>query len=1058
MKTERCKSESFAWRFLFFALFCIGLVSEVWAQKITQAGNVVDHSGEPLIGVTILVKGQTTGAVTDLDGHFSVSCNKGNTLVFSFMGYKSVEKKATGAKMEVKMVEDTQTLDEVVVVGYGTMSKKHISGAITSVDSKILEEKSPVNVFDALQGAAPGMQIINNSGAPGASAFISVRGASTFSDSGVAPLYVVDGVVVESIDDISPNDIKRIDVMKDAASSAIYGARSANGVVLITTKSGETGKPRVDAKYQRSYYMAANKLPQVNAFESRLSMAATDLNSPSKVLEKFTARTDSVGLQYTTNYFYQDLLFRTAHRDDASLQISGGSKDFNYRMSMGYVGQEGIIMNSYNDTYTANLNVDYSPWKNIKFTSRLRLSYNKKNNIKETVFQDAQRRDPDMIIWYPDGELIPYYSSGGRRNPIAELTQKLDETSKYTASFYQGLTWTFTPWLTLNADVSANYTTSRRVVFSSKNLEGSDNGKNTGSDLTQQQWRYAGEVYLNFNKTFGEDHSLTAMIGSSFETTKQHESMIGGSYFISEDIHYMNMATVKDLAKVYTSGWDEAMAGFFGRAVYSYKNRYILTGLVRHDGSSRFGVNKRWGTFPSVSVAWRFSDEPFMGWASEVLTDAKLRASYGITGNDKIGRYESKTFYTSGAYSYNGVGGVVPSSKYGNPNLKWEVTKQTDIGLDLTLFGGRLMLVADYYIKKTSDLLSDLSLPYSTGYDNMRVNLASIQNKGIELSLNAVPVRTKDFSWNTTLNWWKNNNKIIDLAREDYISNSAWLVAKGETAGLWYGYENLGVYQYDASNAWTDDFSTRLNPVFKRDDDGNVIIGLNGQPTLLKYLLPDGSEYTGTVGKMKANGVIAGGGDVIWYNKPDENGKYDDQINSNDQKILGKATPDWYGSWYNTFTYKNFSLGINFYISWGGKVWNDLKRYYSSWGGNTHKQTPEYILQGWKYPGEITGWYALNSRSRKTNNHSMSLSSQFLEDASFIRLQNLRFSYNVEKRFLQKTPFRSIQAYVYGNNLMTWTNYTGFDPECSGSVLNPGKDNSKYPHSREIGFGLNVGF
>lgn len=1057
MKKEKHRSTSLLRQWLLI-IFCAGFATAAQAQKITQEGVVTDQSGEPMIGVTVQVKGENTGGITDLDGNFSVSCTRGSLLIFSYMGYKKVEQKAPGTKLRVTLEEDTQALDEVVVVGYGTMNKKHISGAMTSVDSKILEEKNSVSVFDALQGAAPGLQITSNSGAPGASSFVSVRGASTFSDEGVAPLYVVDGVIVEDIDNISPNDIERIDVMKDAASSAIYGARSANGVILITTKAGEIGKPRVDVKYQHSFYNAARKLPQVNAFESRLSMAASDLGNPSKILEKFSARTDSVGLQYSTNYFYQDLLFRTGGRDDASVQISGGTQGFVYRMSLNYVGQDGILLNSFNDTYIANLNVDYEPWKNIRFTTRVRLGYNKKNTIKESVFQDAQRRDPDMIIWYPDGELIPYYSSGGRRNPIAELTERMDETSKYTGLFYQGLAWNFTPYLRLDANISANYSSSRRVQFSSKTLEGSDNGRNSGSDLSQQQVKYAGEAYLNFNKTFGEDHSVSAMIGTSFETTNQLESKIGGSYFISEDIHYMNMATSKDLSNVYTSGWDESSVGLFGRAVYSYKSRYTVTALVRRDGSSRFGVNQRWGTFPSVSAAWRFSDETFMRWASGFLADAKLRASYGVTGNDKIGRYESQTTYTSGSQSYNGVGGVVPNSKYGNPNLKWEETKQTDIGLDLSFLEGRILFVADYYMKKTHDLLAEQNLAYTTGYDKMRVNLASIQNKGLEISVSAVPVRTRDFSWNTTLNWWKNNNKILDLAREDYIAGGAWRVAKGEPAGLWYGYRNLGVYEYDASNAWTEDYSTRLTPVFKRDDHDNVIIGLNGQPVLMKYVLPDGTEYAGTVEQMRTNGVISGGGDVIWENVPDEEGKYDNQINSNDQKVLGKATPDWFGSWYNSFTYKDFSLSVNFYVSWGGKVWNDLKRYYSSWGGNTHKQTPEYVLQGWKYPGEITSWYALDSRVRKTNNHSMSLSSQFLEDATFVRLQNVRFSYSVNRRLLNKTPLRNVQVFVYGNNLVTWTNYSGFDPECSGGVLTPGKDSSKYPHNREVGVGLNVGF
>ena len=299
MKKKEHKSKSLLWR-LSLVLLALVLSINLMAQTITQTGVVVDQNNEPMIGVTVQTKGTATGGITDLDGNFTIKCNKGATLVFSFMGYKTVEHKASGQRMKIEMAEDAQTLDEVVIVGFGSMNKKHITGSMTSVDSKILEEKNSVNVFDALQGAAPGMQIVSNSGAPGSSSFVSIRGASTFSDEGVSPLYVVDGVVVDNIDDISANDIKQIDVMKDAASSAIYGARSANGVILITTKSGESGKPRVDARYQHSFYTVARKLPQVNAFESRLSMAASDLNNPSKTLEKFSERTHSVGMQYST--------------------------------------------------------------------------------------------------------------------------------------------------------------------------------------------------------------------------------------------------------------------------------------------------------------------------------------------------------------------------------------------------------------------------------------------------------------------------------------------------------------------------------------------------------------------------------------------------------------------------------------------------------------------------------------------------------------------------------------------------------------------------------------
>ena len=423
---------------LLLAIFAIGFTLNISPQSIKQEGVIVDQNGEPLIGVSVKVKGAKGGAISDLDGNFSISCPKNSMLTFSFMGFKPEQQKATGNKMKITLFEDSKGLDEVVVVGYGTMNKKHISGSMNSIDAKVIEEKNAVTVLDALQGAAPGMQIVSNSGAPGASAFVSIRGASTFSDDGVAPLYVVDGVPVDDIDNLSPNDIKSIEVMKDAATSAIYGARAANGVILIQTKDGETGTPSVTGRYQHSFYTAARKLPQVNAFESRLSMSATDLNNAARTLEKFSSRTDSVGLQYSTNYYYQDLLLRTGNRDDASMQISGGNKDFKYRASLNYIGQTGIYIASKDRRYISNINVDYQGWKNIAFTTRIKLSYEKRNDVQTSTIKDALRRDPDMIIWYPDGELIPYYSSGGRRNPVAEMTQRLDENYLYKGNFYQG--------------------------------------------------------------------------------------------------------------------------------------------------------------------------------------------------------------------------------------------------------------------------------------------------------------------------------------------------------------------------------------------------------------------------------------------------------------------------------------------------------------------------------------------------------------------------------------------------------------------------------------------
>lgn len=1026
------------------------------AQMKSLSGIVTDNTGLPLPGVTVLVKGTTHGTISDADGKYNLSVTAGtNILVFSYIGMTTQEV-TLGSKTVINVVLEAESfdVDEVVVVGYGTQKKRDVTGAITSVDEKAIEQRQAVNVFDALQGAAAGVQISSVSGAPGASNNIQIRGASTFDDAGVSPLYVVDNVIVEDIDNINPGDIKSIEILKDAASSAIYGARSANGVIIITTKSGQIGTPKIDVRFLKSFSTISNKIPQVNAFERILNESST--RGP--VLEKYRANNDSVGLINSTNYFYQDLLTRTAVRNDVSLGISGGTDKLKYIASIGYIGDEGVILTSYNNKFTGRFNVDFQVSKKLKSMSRMSFSNSKTNSINEGgVFQTAMRRPPNMIIYYPDGSYAPYYDMGGNKNPVQELTARDELNDRYQASLYQALEFKFSKSLSFQTSATANFDLRRNTLFVSKELDSNGNEdlrKNTGSDNTTWGQVYQGDAYFSYLQTFNKNHSLNAMVGSSVETGKNEYLNFAGSYYVTESIHTMNMASILVAG---TTAADYAIAGFFGRLGYNYKGKYLFNSNVRYDGSSRFGQNQRWGLFPSASLGWRFSDEGFMDWSKRLLTDGKFRASWGVTGNDRVGYYESQTRYTSGSYSYNGISGVVPLSTYGNPNLHWEETRQTNFGMDLSFLDGRANFTADYYVKETSDLLSNLNLPYTSGYNAMRVNLASIENKGLEFSLSGYPIRTKALTWQTTINWWKNKNTITELAREDYIQSSYYYIAKGQPAGLFYGYKNQGIYEYDLSNAYTEDYKTRLTPVMERDNNGNVIISLNGQPNLQYYTLPDGTRYEGNISKLSAGGVVAGGGDVIWENKADANGVLDDKIDDNDRSVLGQATPDWYASWSNNVSYKNFTLSFNFYTSWGGLVYNKLKRYYTSWGGNTHMQLPEYVRTGWIYQGQITDWYAINTRDRKTINRA-ELSDFFLEDATFIRLRNLRLSYNVENKFLKKSFVKGCMVYVYGNNLLTWTNYSGYDPEVGGGVLTPGTDNQAYPRKREIGLGLNVNF
>jgi len=755
-KMDNMPKLSGKWLFLLLFIFCFG--QNAFAQIFNIAGVVRDESGEPLIGVTAAVKGTTKGVITDLDGSFTLSCNTGEIISFTYMGYITQEVKIESAnKLNIILAESSHNLDEVIVVGYGVQKKRDITGAIASVDSKSIEEKSPINVFDALQGAAPGLQITSASGAPGADNMVILRGASTFSDDGVAPLYIVDNVITSSIDNINPTDIKSIEILKDAASASIYGARSANGVIIITTKSGEAGKPKIDLRYLRSYSSMANKIPQVNNFERILNLQATQFDDPTKTLEKFGTVTDSVGMVNSTNNFYQDLLTRTAVRNEYNLGISGGSDKVKYLANFGLINSEGIIKTSYNDRITGRYNMDFQAWPRVKFTSRISFSNTKTNSIGEgDVLQASMRRPPNMIIYYPDGSFAPLYAMGGNKNPVQELYGRENKKERFQGTIYQGLDWNFTDYLSLSASAQADLGLTRYTQFASKELGGDadeDKRSNSVSDRTTFNQKYAGDVFLTFNKTFNGDHNLGAMLGTSVEMGKNEYLNFAGSKLVTEAIHTMNMVTAWDLAKTFTSGEEYAIASFFGRLSYNYKSRYLFNSTVRRDGSSRFGPNKRWGTFPSFSLGWRFSDELFMQGTNNVLTDGKLRFSWGVTGNDRVGYYESRTMYTAGKYSYNGIGGVVPVSTFGNPDLHWEETKQTNYGIDLTFLNGRVGLVVDYYIKNTKDLLASMILPYTTGYDNMRVNLASIENKGIEIALTGYPVRTRNFIWNTTVNW-----------------------------------------------------------------------------------------------------------------------------------------------------------------------------------------------------------------------------------------------------------------------------------------------------------------
>ncbi len=1012
-------------------LTCCFYADAVQAQGITVHGTVKDPKGTALNAITVNVKGTNIGTATDANGKFKLMVpDAKSVLVFSSIGFTSREiTVGAQADIDVVLTAGNNAMDEVIVIGYGTQRKKDVTGAISSVSAKQIAERQAVDVLDAMQGQAPGLQIAQESGRPGAGNSVRIRGIGTF-QGGADPLYIVDGAQGVNIDGINPNDIESIEILKDAASAAIYGSRSANGVVIITTKKGKEGKPTLDVRYLTSLSQLTHKLPQANAADRRL-------------LEKKRSNsggfnTDSLNPSFNADNDHQDMLTRTANRQQVDVSLGGASKNLNYYGSLGYLKDEGIIINSWAKIMRGRFNIDYKATEKLTYGNRIQFSYQYENRISEgNTLNQAIQRPPNFRIYFPDGTLAGQI--GGRRNPVAEALLRKNEYQIMDGNFYNYISYQFLPELklTVDANVKANYT--HRLQFSPRLLSSSSD--NDGSD--EQDWNtyWMTQAYFNYNKTLAGDHTLTGVLGVSADRDFKRGSEISGTNYVTEAVSTLNSPQVYNIPNTREERFTSTSA--FARLGYSYKGKYLFNSNFRADASSKFGKQNRWGYFPSVSAGWRFSEESFMKWAYRYLDEGKIRASYGVTGNDRIGPYDAIRVYTFGASDgndngnwYNGISGVAPSGTFGNPALSWEETKQTNIGLDLSFFRGRLTVTADYYNKVTDKLLYQAPLPYETGFNEVNVNIGSIQNKGFEFILNGYPVRNKDFSWNVIYNMSFNNATIKSLYGGVPIASTNWITQEGQRLGDFYGWKALGVYQYDESNAYTNDWE-QLTPVFT----GGVFNG---------YTL-DGKSYNGKVNQLKTQGNILKGGDMIW-----ENNSRDSVIDDADRIPLGNAQPKWTAGLANQFTYKNLSLSFNIYVSWGGLLYDRARNQLTNNLISNVTPDPEYIHDSWSQPGDITKWPTPKNNGM---GNARELSSIYLEDASFIRLRNVRLTYTLPTNITSKIKMKGATVYLYGNNLATWTNYFWYDPEIAfNNALEMGQDNGRYPRKREFGAGINLNF
>lgn len=1049
--------------------FVLLVATQLNAQNRTITGHVSGLDGDPLIGATILVENTGRGTATDIDGNFSIEVSTGENIIVSYTGFSDKTVAITAEdKLTIILEPASELLDEVVVVGYGTQKKRDVTGAVSSVSGEQLRNSIVTNLDQALQGRVAGVQVTQNSGQPGGAASIRIRGANSITGSS-EPLYVIDGIPfqgdgasiggfdwaggangqnrVNPLSTINPNDIVSIDVLKDASATAIYGARAANGVVLITTRRGEEGT----AKISYNGYYALQSLPKQLDMMNLREFAAFNTDVTREVnLQPNQRYLDPTLLGEGTNW--QDEVFRTAGMNSHQLSISGGTQKSNYAISGGYFQQEGIIIGSDFERYTVRINLDTEIKEWIKVGGSLSYASTDEtitlNDGGDGVIIQSLMMPPDVPVRDFTGEFAGPESNNAqvRFNPVgaALLRNNTLERQRLMANFYTDVN--LFKGLNFRSEIGFDDNHANNKAFHPTYAWGVlINNENQLLQRTEKNFFWIWKNYLTYNKRFGEKHDLTVLLGVEAQKSQWEGTSVSKKNFSSNDIQVLSEG---DNETSNTNGWEGAssLASYFGRFNYSFDDKYLLTLTLRADGSSKFGPNNRFGYFPSGSVAWRVSQEPFLA-DNPVIYDMKLRAGYGEVGNQAIGDY----LYGSPLATVNTPFGTgYRLQQISNPDLRWETTKQFNAGIDLSLYKGRVDFTFDVYQKFTSDMLLQLSIPSYLGGTNWNdisapfANVGRLDNQGFDLSLTTRNIVKKNFTWSTNLTFSRNVNTVTELDEENriYWRNLYWYsefqtatrTGVGQPIGMFYGYVTEGLFE---------DQEDILNHAIQVDN---------------------GSEQNFM---NKTQGVWVG--DVKFK---DLNG--DGRITTEDQTIIGNPNPDFTFGFNNDFTFGPFGLTIYLQGSYGADVLNYSRVIIEGQTGifNNQAATVSNRAQIGLYdetgsaedPANV---FLLNPETdipRPTttdNNGNNRMSDRWLEDGSFLRLQNVRLSYTLPTAFTKKYRIQRLKVYVNAQNLYTFTNYSGYDPEIGAFNQDPllqNVDMGRYPSPRLITFGLDVDF
>jgi TonB-linked SusC/RagA family outer membrane protein len=1012
---------------LLFQLLSLNVLAQTGEVK----GKVTDSQG-PLSGVSVQVQGKNIGVATDAEGNYSIQSSGNEVLVFTSVGYVQQVVQVNNRKtLNITLTSATNALDAVIVVGYGSQRKSDLTGAVGSVKADALQERPAASLNQALAGRITGANVSVNSGRPGGRANIRIRGNTSVSVSN-NPLYVIDGVILNAaglqngstpIDFINPNDIASVEVLKDASATAIYGARGANGVILITTKRGSQSGGKVSYDVDFSQGTLPRKIPLLNSKEFLMVEDIAYQNAKKydpvgfaggKYTDPKTKRTNPLLFDAQGNPLYdtdwQDEAFQKAYTQNHQLAFTGGNAKDNYGVYLGYRNENGLVKNSWLKRYSARFVFDsqIKNWLKVGGT----LGYNDQNESQIDplgaggiiAMRQVLEELPIIPVKYPDGrwggnEDYPGMEGGG--NPVNIVTDRLYylKTQTSLGNVYTNIT--FAPGLELRTTLGTNIINQRNDYYGSRTLNYIS--RNQGGDASVRNDRYNSwqfENYLTYNKKFNKIHSVNTLLGLSWQHVDQFSATAQSQNFQDDYYTFNNLGAGANPIAPSSSTSAYGLNSYFGRINYNLKDKYLVTFTGRADGSSKFGAANSYAFFPSAAVAWKLSEEEFIK-SIPSISNLKIRTSYGVTGNSEITPYQSLAGLGNYSLIFNNARAIgIGVNRLANPDLQWEKTVQVDAGLELGLFQNRVSLELDIYRKLSTDMLLSAPVPSSSGFSTVTTNIGSMENRGFELGLNTVNINTKDFSWNTTFNISINKNKVIALTGGADIFSGRTIIREGEAVGSFFGFRHLGTW------------------------------GTKDADLATKYLKKPGD---------------------IRY----EDVNNDGVINDRDRVIIGRGIPRGFGTFLNSFHYKNFDLIVDIQYMYGNDV--VFGSQHSAEDRQGIANSFKTVLKAWTPENQNTPIAEFRPVSAGYNTND---DSHRVQDGSFIRGRNLLLAYKFPSDLTERLHLSRLRIFASVQNFFLKTKYEGYDPEVSttGNTFEQGVALYDYPKPRVFMVGLNVGF